>query len=44
MEYPVRDHLEHFLQPTLTKKGTYILTSARGKFGLWKTAEKNQNL
>ena len=42
MEYPIRDHLEHPLQLTLTKMGTYLLTSARGKFRLWKTVENIQ--
>ena len=43
MDYGIRDHMEHSLQITSTK-GTNLLTSARGKFGLWKMAEKNQNL
>ena len=32
--------MEHSLQITLTKEGTYLLTSAGGKFGLWKMIQK----
>ena len=40
MDYEIRDHMEHSLQITLTKEGTDLLTSAEGKFRLWKMAEK----
>ena len=38
LDYGMRDHMEHSLQITLTKEGTNLLTSAGGKFRLWKMA------
>ena len=40
VHFGVLHHMKHSLQITLTKEGTYLLTSAGGRFGLWKMAEK----
>ena len=43
MDYEIRDHMEHSSQIT-SKKGINLLTSARGKFGIWNMDEKKSEL